>query len=1782
MAAQFDNLVKNIVANPDQKISDFSWLTETKLRASELAELTDAEADPPLPERTSIMADHATELCGQELREVQMEKSSANTFPRGRPNLSPEQDTIHVRCFHPTGTFVEFSPEEVEKSIPCRFERIVRQYPDRVAVKYKDRRVTYAELNRTANRIAHTILAQRGEREEAVVLLFDHGMDVIAAIMGVLKAGKFFVVLDTQDPIARNLAALKESRAELILTCASNASLVSGFSEANIQVLHTDFLPPDVCSQNPELHIAPSALTYVGYTSGSTGAPKGVMQNHRNLLQQTMVYTNTVHVCVDDRLTLLHSCNNGASTPHLFSALLNGATLFPFNPRTEETESLARWLTQEGITIYHSVSALFRDFTDILTGSEDLSKVRIVHLSGDTVTKKDLHLYQKHFSPDCIFVNRLGSREANTVLLGLYDKSSEISESILPIGPAVEGKDVLLLGDNNEPVGGQSVGEIVIRSHYLSPGYWHNPEQTGAAFECPAKDVDERLYRTGDLGRLLPNGCYQHLGRKDSRVKVRGYRIELAEIEIALLNLAMVKESAVLTWELPNGEIRLIAYVVSDHQPVPTSSELRRLLRETLPDYMIPASIMFLDRLPRNLFGKIDRRAIPAPNNTRPELDTPYAAPRTPTEEQVSRIWTEILCLDEVGIHDNFFDLGGHSLAATRVVSQVIKIFQLEVPLQSLFQAPTVAKMAAVITDYQAQKDIVPAQTIVSRKQDGQTAPLSFAQQRLWFLSRFDPQSPAYNQPKAIRLQGSLDVEILKRSLEAIIARHEVLRTTYSAIDGQPSLAVSYDVSIELPIIDLSGHAETEREAKLQSRIAQLTEQPFDLSRDLPLRAALLKLGPAEFVLLLVTHHIASDGWSSEILQHEIVTLYRALISGEPNLLPELPIQYADYAIWQREWVSGEVLEKQLRYWKTQLSNIPALELSTDRPRRAIQTSRGARLSVDFPRVLSDQLNDLSRNQAVTLFMTLLAAFQTLLQRYSGQDDIAVGSPIAGRTRPGLEGLIGCFINTLVLRTDLSANPTFVELLARVRKVALGAYEYQDMPFEKLVEELHPDRDLSRSPLFQVLFAHQNMPRQASTLSDLTFVPVDVNNETAKFDLSLYTWEEREGLRARLEYNTDLYDAATISRMLGHFETLLEGIVANPEQRIGDLPILSEGERQQVLVEWNDRRRDYPREKCIHELFEAQVEKTPDRVAAVFEEKQLTYRELNTKANQLAHYLQKLGVGPEALVGICMERSLEMIIGLLGILKARGAYVPLDPTYPKERLAFMLQDAQVAVLITQQQLLSELRSGHGAQLLCVDTEWARVAEQAQTNPDNIATRENLAYVIYTSGSTGKPKGVQIAHGAVVNFLSSMQAEPGLTADDTLLAVTTLSFDIAGLELYLPLSVGARVVIVSRETAVDGVVLAENLVKSGATIMQATPTTWRMLLETGWQGSDHLKILSGGEALTPELATELLPRCSSLWNMYGPTETTIWSSIYKVETPNGAILIGRPIGNTQLYILDRNQQPVPIGVPGELYIGGDGLARGYLNRGELTDERFVADRFRPEAGKRLYKTGDLARWRADGNIEIHGRLDHQVKIRGFRIELGEIEAVIKQHPAVRDSVVVVHENDSGDKQLVGYIVPSQEQNPTVPELSDLLNQKLPHYMLPSAFVFLDSLPLTPNGKVNRKALPPPDPSRPELESAFVAPRSPTEELLAKTWAEVLKLEEVGIHDNFFDLGGHSLLATQVISRLREAFRLDLPLRRLFESPTVAGLAERIETLSWAGGRDQPSDSDSSEKREEMKL
>jgi amino acid adenylation domain-containing protein len=1037
----------------------------------------------------------------------------------------------------------------------------------------------------------------------------------------------------------------------------------------------------------------------------------------------------------------------------------------------------------------------------------------------------------------------------------------------------------------------------------------------------------------------------------------------------------------------------------------------------------------------------------------------------------------------------------------------------------------------------------------------------SFNQKRLWFLDQLLPNS-AYNCYRAFRVEGPLNFIALEKSLNKIVRRHEALRTKFVERDGQPFQVISPPVKLNVSIIDLCDIEDAfSREAAAQRIMTEEVERPFDLSTGTLFRAHLLRLAAAEHTLLLTMHHAVTDRWSNGILLAELGTFYDDYCNDQTFEMPEPVLQYVDFSCWQAERLHGKVLDEDLSFWRAQLRGAPEVfQLPSDRPRPSVQSFEGSNQDFLISKDSAESLNKLAQAEGVTLYMTLLAAFKTLLFRYSGQEDIVIGSPIAGRIFPEIEKTIGLFINTLVFRTDLSGNPSFRELLQRVRDVAFNAYAHQEVPFEKLVEHLHLNRSLSVMPAVQVMFALQNTPERELSLYDAKVTPITINRQTSMFDLFLALYETEQGLQGWVSYRTDMFDASTIVRMIDHFKLLLEAVVADPDRGVADVSFLAEKERRQLLLDWNDTATDFS-DSCIHELFERQVSRTPDVVAVVSQQKVLTYRELNERANKLAHYLKRLGVQAETLVGVCVERSMDLIVGILGILKAGGAYVPLDPAYPKERLAFMLKDVQLPFVLTQQQVLSVLPTEHGVRFLCIDTDWDEVADQADSNLDNPTTPENLAYVIYTSGSTGKPNGVKIAHSAMVNFLTSMQREPGLAADDILLAVTTLSFDIAGLELYLPLTVGARVVIVGREVTVDGALLAENIAKSSATIMQATPTTWQMLLETGWQGNGHLRVLCGGEVLTPDLASELLPRCASLWNMYGPTETTVWSAICKVNTANGPIPIGRPIANTQLYILDRNKQPVPIGIPGELYIGGKGLAQGYLNRPELTEERFVPNPFTFSGCKRLYKTGDLAKWNPDGNTEMIGRVDHQIKIRGFRVEAGEIETVLRQHPTVRDAIVIAREDGPGDKRLCAYIVLDESEAPVIGDLRDFLKKQLPQYMLPNDFVFLGRFPLTANGKIDRRSLPAPDTRRSDLNDAFATPQTQIEEFLAEMFADVLRVKKVGIHDNFFELGGHSLLAVRFISRLREALQVDLALRALFEAPTVAELAKSVERIRW---------------------
>ncbi|WP_164003053.1 non-ribosomal peptide synthetase, partial [Pyxidicoccus caerfyrddinensis] len=1159
---------------------------------------------------------------------------------------------------------------------------------------------------------------------------------------------------------------------------------------------------------------------------------------------------------------------------------------------------------------------------------------------------------------------------------------------------------------------------------------------------------------------------------------------------------------------------------------------------------------------------KVDRKALPPPQSVSSSPAGTYVPPRTPTEELLAGLFAQLLRVQRVGVHDSFFELGGHSLLATQLVSRVRSTFGAELPLRALFEAPTLQGLASRIDSARTSGPGSQVPALVPLPRTG-PLPLSFAQQRLWLLDQLEPGTPAYNMPSALRVSGVLDTEALRQSLEALVHRHESLRTTFREEPSGPVQIIAPSTALSLDVVDLSQLPEDTRQPEALRLATAEALRPFNLATGPLLRVSLLRLDPQEHVLLLTLHHIVSDGWSMGVLVRELVSFYEALSSGHTPRLEALPVQYADFASWQRSWLQGDVLQGQLDYWKQQLSGAPALlELPTDKPRPAVQSQRGALLPVHLPLPLAEALSAFCQREGVTPFMALLAVWQLLLARYSGQDDVTVGSPIAGRTRGETEGLIGFFVNTLVLRSHVQPLATFRELLAQVRASTLAAYEHQHLPFEKLVEELQPQRSLSHSPLFQVMLVLNNAPPAELSLSGLSFVPLEREAEASKFDLTLSLTQTPRGLSGSLGYRTDLFDASTVSRMAEHLQTLLEAALALPDTRVGELPLLSPSERQQVLLDWNATGSNDARDTSIHELFQAQARLTPDAVALVFGEQCLTYRQLDERSNQLAWHLRSLGVGPEVRVGLFLERSLEMVVALLATLKAGGAYVPFDPDYPAKRLAWMLEDARPVVLLALQRLLSRLPA-HDARLLCLDSPPDSLALQPRHAPPPLASADSLAYVIFTSGSTGRPKGAMNSHRAVVNRLLWMQQEYGLSAADTVLQKTPFSFDVSVWEFFWPLMTGARLVLARPGGHQEPAYLARLIAEERVTTVHFVPSMLQVFLEEpGLERCTTLKrVVCSGEALPLELAQRCLQRlpAADLHNLYGPTEAAVDVTYYACvrEEPHRSVPIGRPVANTQIRILDVHLRPVPIGVPGELFIGGVQVGRGYLGRPELTAERFIPDPFSDTPGARLYRTGDVARWLPDGLVEYLGRADFQVKVRGLRIELGEIESALQQQHSVQQAVVLAREDRAGDKRLVAYVVGRGDtQAVEVSALRARLHEKLPEYMVPQTFVVLEAFPLTPSGKVDRRALPAPEASA--SASEYVAPRTPTEEILASLWAGLLRMEKISVEDDFFALGGHSLLATQVISRIRSTFGVELQLRALFEAPTLAGLAARIDS------------------------
>jgi amino acid adenylation domain-containing protein len=1653
-----------------------------------------------------------------------------------------------------------------DKCIHELFEEQVERTPDAVAVVFEGQQLTYRELNARANQLAHYLRTLGVGPDVPVGVCVERSLEMVIGLLGILKAGGAYVPLDPDYPKERIAFMLEDAQVPILLT---QRRLIQRLPEHAAKLIQLDAEREVIAAncQNPVSGARGENIAYVIFTSGSTGKPKGVPVTHTNVERLFTATEAWYHFDEHDVWTLFHSYAFDFSVWEIWGALLYGGRLVvvPYLV-SRSPERFYELLRTEQVTVLNQTPSAFRQliqFEDVRGAASDLA-LRYVIFGGEALELHSLKpWFSRHGDQRPQLVNMYGITE--TTVHVTYRPITLANISITQgsvIGVRIPDLHVYILDQVRELVPVGVAGELYIGGRGVARGYLHRPELTAEKF-IPNTFSDTpgaRMYKTGDLARYLPDGNIEFLGRIDHQVKLRGFRIELGEIEAVLSEHPMVRETVVVAREDRPSEKRLVAYVVSRKEQTCTTSELRHFLKQKLPEHMVPSAFVLLDILPLTPNGKVDRKALPAPDQSRPEMEEGYVLPRTPVEELLTGIWAEVLKLEKIGIHNNFFDLGGHSLLATQVVSRIRESLQVELPLRVLFEKPTVIGLAEQIEETRRKAQGAQALPLiaVSREED---LPLSFAQQRLWFLDQLEPGSAVYNVPGALRISGPLDVAALERCFEEVTRRHEALRTVFSKVHGEPVQTILPSLKLPISIVDLSDLPEYEREAEVRRRAVEGSQRYFDLTTGPLVRVAVLRLGQQDHVLLLTMHHIVSDGWSAGILFRELSVLYEAFTQGKPSPLNDLPIQYADFASWQRGWLQGEVLEGQLSYWKTQLEGAPRLQLPTDRPRPPVRSYRGGKRSFVLDKKLTDALTALSRQENVTLFMTLLAAFQLLLHRYTAQEDIVIGSPIAGRTRPEIESLIGFFVNTLVLRNDFSGNPTFREILSRVRKVCLDAYTHQDVPFEKLVEELRPERSLGQNPLFQVMFVLQNAPADTLRFAGLELSPIHGDGDQAKFDLTLTMREENEGLRAVLNYSADLFDGTTIDRMIGHFQTLVEGIVADPEQRVSSLPILTEAERRRLLVEWNDTKKEYPNDKCVHELFEAQVERTPDAVALVYKDEQLTYRQLNERANRLANYLKARGVGPEVPVAVCMERSPEMITALLAILKAGGAYVPLDPEYPNERLGFILDDVRAKVVVTLERL-AERFSQHSRSVFCMDRDREGIVQQPRDNLPNETGPGNLAYVIYTSGSTGKPKGVEILHRGVVRLLFGVEYAQ-LDAGRTFVHLAPTSFDASTFEIWGALLHGAKCVLAPQgfSSPAD---LRDLLQRHKVTTLWLTASLFNLVIDQLPEALSQVhELLIGGEALSVphvQRALSLLPS-TQIINGYGPTESATFTCCYripsKLDDALTSIPIGRPIGNTKVYILDSHLNPTPIGMPGELYIGGAGLARGYVNAAELTSQKFIPNPFATTPRERLYKTGDLARRLPDGNIEFLGRLDHQVKIRGFRIELGEIESALRQHGGIRETVVAVRQDGDREKQLVAYIAPKDDA-PTTHDLRRFLRQKLPGYMIPSAFVYLPALPLAANGKTDYGALPEATSHGTRDHNEYAAPRDETERVLCRIWSEVLGVDRVGLDDDFFAIGGHSLLAAKLFARLDESFGRSLPLGVLFKAPTVRLLAEHYRS------------------------
>ena len=1623
------------------------------------------------------------------------------------------------------------------------FEAQVERTPNGVAVILDEYHLTYAELNLRANVLAHRLIAHGVGPESIVGLCAERSVATLIGMLGILKAGGAYLPLDLAHPAERSQRMLDDARPTLMLCGAVTASdwaarclqLGKGTPPIEKWILDSSGVftvgeaslgsnPTDV-ERHQRLESTHAA--YVIYTSGSSGVPKGVVVTHAGVSALAAAHIARLEITSASRVLQYASLNFDVSFSEIAMALGSGATLVLMPPEALSGAALRALLVKHGVTHLMLTPAVL----GTIGAAEGLALECLV-VGGEACAAALID----QWCGAVRMVNAYGPTESTVcATMSAPLRGGEPA----PIGRPIEGTRVYVLDDSLEPVPIGVQGELYIAGAGLARGYLKRAGLTAQRFVAdPYGAPGSRMYRSGDVVRWRADGDLEYIGRADQQVKIRGFRIELGEIEAALCAQQDVEQAAVVVREAPSGGKYLAAYVVSHGGAGINAARLRIAVALRLPEHMIPTAYVWLAALPLTPNGKLDRRALPAPDaDASPSAS--YEPPRSTTEIQLAAIWRDILRIERVGRGDDFFALGGHSLIALQVASRVRDSFALELPLKTLFDSRTLQTLAQKIDAAIAAKDYTPRIAAIEHISSDAPVPLSYSQERMWLIQSLNPTTTAYNMAAGLRMRGDLDVAALSWSFDELFRRHEIFRSSVRLVDDRPVQVVLEWTPTTLPFVDLQGTPDAETEAARRATLEAQT--PFDLSRDPVIRIRLFRIDRDAHMLSIVLHHIAGDQWSMGVLGRELATLYNHRRRGATAPLAALPVNYRDYALWQRGGAFAGEFERQLTFWRRQLLELPTLDLPTDHARPAIWTLHGKFYDRQIPPQLFARLVQYGQATGSTMFMMMFAAFATLLHRMTGQKDIPIGVPVANRSHSAIEGLVGTFVNTLVLRNDLSGGPSFREVLHRVRSTALEAFANQDISFDRLVQEIGQRGDRSRAPLAQVLFNVTNAPMHGLEFDALEWQPVLLDRGGAQFELS-FSVDSEVTRNLSVEYNADLFDPATIERLVGQYFTLLEAALMLPEKPISALPMLPAEHRAQLHT-WNSTRKAFADTAVFSRLFETQVARSPKAMAISYEDTTLTYAELNANANRFARRLQEEGVGPGALVAVCAARSPLLVMGLLAIHKSGGAYVPLDPDFPVDRLRYMLTDSDVKVLVTAGALPKGLDVPEGIRVLDL-ADSTHLGNRSVENLEWAPGPQETAYVIYTSGSTGRPKGVAVSHGALANFLESMRDQPGLVAGDVLAAVTTISFDIAALELYLPLITGARIALVPRRIAADGQALSAFLVSSGATTLQATPATWRMLMEADWPGAPGFRALSGGEPMSRPLADKLLERVGELWNMYGPTETTVWSTIERVERDSAPISIGRPIANTQIHVVDSVGEAVPIGVVGEICIGGAGVALGYHRRPSLTAQRFLPDPYSELAGLRMYRTGDLGRWSAVGKLYHLGRSDHQVKIRGFRIELGEIENVLSAHPAVRQAVVAVREAELDDPRLIAYVTYRDDEEPTTSDMKRYLRAQLPEYMIPSIVVSLVSMPLTPNGKVDRAALPDPFAKSQRAIVDREPPWTRMEQIVAEIWKSVLKVDQVDAGANFFELGGYSLLSLRVAKMVEKQTGYRMDPRNLF--------------------------------------